>query len=334
MTSTTENPKKRSYTDTLSDLTGFLSDQHKDLEAREAKLRKERDGFEKDRLAVYGDTSPGDVLDLNVGGTKISVSRKTLTLIPDSKLASKFSGKWDDKIEKDKKGNFFIDQDYQMFWYLIQHLRNRANGEENYPENVPRIRDEKFYDDDFYRMVEHYGLTDALYPVRFEHHISNYTESLTSKKIHAIKFSTFSGHTRRIKSYQVTLGDVQWIKIGWCHIDAKPRELDDDAKVGAGDIRGTIALDVIRSCLLVDSNSTSVDRLEYSKGTVVRSEDFGRVWYVNGSHVAGISEEQWNEFDARQGSRRCSGYPSSHAWYIPFISVKGDFEISAVVFDT
>lgn len=52
---------------------------------------------------------PADVLTLNFGGTKIQVLRKTLTQYDKSMFAAHFSGRWDDSIEKDAEGSFFID---------------------------------------------------------------------------------------------------------------------------------------------------------------------------------------------------------------------------------
>lgn len=59
--------------------------------------------------------SPNDVLHLNIGGTKATTLRKTLTSIQDSVLAIKFSGRWDAGMEKDNEGNFLIDQEYFLF---------------------------------------------------------------------------------------------------------------------------------------------------------------------------------------------------------------------------
>ena len=47
------------------------------------------------------DSSDVLLLRLNVGGTKMEVVRRALTILEDSRLASRFSGRWDDSIEKD-----------------------------------------------------------------------------------------------------------------------------------------------------------------------------------------------------------------------------------------
>ena len=53
---------------------------------------------------------PCDVLHLNIGGNLTAVLRRTLTSVEGSMLASRFSGRWDESLEKDRNGNFFIDQ--------------------------------------------------------------------------------------------------------------------------------------------------------------------------------------------------------------------------------
>ena len=51
-----------------------------------------------------------EVLHLNVGGDLTAVLRRTLTSVEGSMLASRFSGRWDNSLERDRDGNFFIDQ--------------------------------------------------------------------------------------------------------------------------------------------------------------------------------------------------------------------------------
>jgi Sec-independent protein translocase protein TatA len=55
--------------------------------------------------------SASPVVDLNVGGEKMSTSRATLTLAEGSLLATMFSGKWEDKLMKDANGCIFLDYD-------------------------------------------------------------------------------------------------------------------------------------------------------------------------------------------------------------------------------
>jgi len=222
-------PKKRrvesnesssnSVGDILSSLQEALSKREEELEAREEKLRKDRERFEAERAKDYGKTQPGDVLHLNIGGVQTAVLRRTLTSIPDSMLASKFSGRWDDSLEKDKDGNFFIDQDYSLFKYIIEYLRNKANETEEYALKSPDVLKDTFdsgklqafhqmrewgYEADkmpdelkdkgrnldklreFYRMVEYYGLTNGIYPTRLiASKPEDSMELLENKKAHS-----------------------------------------------------------------------------------------------------------------------------------------------------
>ena len=55
--------------------------------------------------------SASPIINLNVGGEKMSTSRATLTLIEGTLLATMFSGKWEDKLMKDADSYIFLDYD-------------------------------------------------------------------------------------------------------------------------------------------------------------------------------------------------------------------------------
>ena len=83
------------------------------VEEREEALRKALEGVEHEKKLMAGRT-PNDVLALNIGGTKIHVLRKTLCQYDKSMLSAHFSGRWDDSVDKDADGYFFIDQPYDL----------------------------------------------------------------------------------------------------------------------------------------------------------------------------------------------------------------------------
>ena len=85
-----ESNESNSVGDILSSLQEALSKREEDLEAREEKLRNDLERLEAERAKDYGTTEPSDVLQLNIGGVKTAVLRRTLTSIPGSMLASKF----------------------------------------------------------------------------------------------------------------------------------------------------------------------------------------------------------------------------------------------------
>mmetsp|Transcript_62261 Transcript_62261/g.69660 ORF Transcript_62261/g.69660 Transcript_62261/m.69660 type:complete len:161 (+) Transcript_62261:2-484(+) len=144
-------------------------------------------------------------------------------------------------------------------------------------------------------------------------------EYFNPKKVNAKEWTTFylgtEGHSRKVQSYEVTLGDdVKRIQIGWRHGTNKmsTNKMTIAAGVGVGDVAQTFALDLTRSTFLFDGNSQPIDRLEYKKGTTIRTENFGLDWYINGEIV----------------------YPSSKKirsrGVLPLISIKGEMEITSI----
>jgi hypothetical protein len=144
---------------TLASLPEMLTKRQKRLEERENELEKAVAAFKKETSVLCGDAKPSDVLHLNVGGTTMAVLRRTLTSVPGSMLASRFSGRWDDSIEKDRDGNFFIDQPFRLFEPMVDYLRARAcETPRSVDTQCPTFEDVKTTHD-FCRMVEYYGMT-------------------------------------------------------------------------------------------------------------------------------------------------------------------------------
>mmetsp|Transcript_60971 Transcript_60971/g.145291 ORF Transcript_60971/g.145291 Transcript_60971/m.145291 type:complete len:772 (-) Transcript_60971:141-2456(-) len=85
-----------------------------------------------------------DVIELNVGGRNMDVSKKTLMQAPEgSLLRSMFEGDWDSvQLETDRHGRIYLDFPPEAFRYIIDHLRVRrlaqlANQEELAPPHIP-----------------------------------------------------------------------------------------------------------------------------------------------------------------------------------------------------
>jgi hypothetical protein len=67
---------------------------------------------------------PDDVIELNIGGQKITTLRSTLTIVPNSKLARMFSKDNTEKnLSMDKQGAVFFDYNPMYFNYLLDQLR-------------------------------------------------------------------------------------------------------------------------------------------------------------------------------------------------------------------
>ena len=308
----------------LATLTDALALREKELDDREEKLKQYEKRLEADYSLAYGETTSSDVLHLNVGGTKTTVLRRTLTAIPGSMLATRFSGRWDDSLEKDKDGDFFIDQDFSLFNLMLTYLRNRSNGDDKYGLKSPELKDktERF---NFYRMVEYYGMTDGIYPTKLiAAHPNDSLEMVGPKKLSTNKWATFAlaldGHSRKIKTFEVTLGEVQRFQIGWGYFSHFENDKEEDR--GVGEVNASFGLDLTRSTLTYtrsgfSTGRESVDGLEHPAGTVVVSKDYGRLWFLNGELV----------YDA-------SGTTDLiNEKYEPHISIKGDIEITSIELD-
>lgn len=141
----------------LSQLVGLMESKEKELKKREEELER--------RIYVFREEFPdagtgSDVLHLNVGGdTNIAVLPRTLTQFENSMLAIKFSGRWDDSLEKDRDNNFFIDEDPQVFLQLLIYLRKcdkRKRSDIFVPPPPASF--------EFCWLLEYYDMVFAIYP--------------------------------------------------------------------------------------------------------------------------------------------------------------------------
>ncbi|XP_012275809.1 BTB/POZ domain-containing protein KCTD3 isoform X2 [Orussus abietinus] len=74
-------------------------------------------------MAVSHSFNVGDIVHLNVGGTRFSTSRQTLTWIPDSFFTALLSNRIASR--RDENGALFIDRDPKMFSIILNYLRTR-----------------------------------------------------------------------------------------------------------------------------------------------------------------------------------------------------------------
>merc|ERR1712238_266895 len=68
----------------------------------------------------------GDIIKLNVGGTRLYCKRSTLLQYPDSYLGSLFSGRWDSQHQFDSDGNIYLELNGQCFEALVEYLRDQC----------------------------------------------------------------------------------------------------------------------------------------------------------------------------------------------------------------
>jgi hypothetical protein len=97
------------------------------LHDRFLQLQQRRSDLEMKYIAcaeLHGNVKAdgNNTIRLNVGGVGVMVKRSILTLLPDSKLAVLFSGRWDKKLLRDKKNSIFLDVDPVCFQIILDYL--------------------------------------------------------------------------------------------------------------------------------------------------------------------------------------------------------------------
>jgi hypothetical protein len=297
----------------LASLTEALKKRERELDEREAELNEKVKRVDVDIRKAYGNTSPSDVLHLNIGGQRIDVLRRTLCSIEGSMLAAKFSGRWDDSLEKDENEHFFLDHDFDDFKRMIDFLRDKAIETPKFPVLAPEGTFK------FYRLLEYYGMTNGVYPIRLEpRYVTDDTddsfEISKGLQINAKEWCTFElrqhGHTRTIVSFQVRIGKVQRLQIG-LQISRTDNRFEYSQSTGVGDITSTYSLDTVRSCMLKKGTRTDIEDLEVKEGSIIKIELCGK-WYVDGKLVASIDDEINREMNAVGGGiiSRCTILPA------------------------
>jgi hypothetical protein len=312
---------------TLEALPALLKKRQKILVERERALEEAVAAFQKEKTTVCGDASPSDVLHLNVGGTKMAVLRRTLTSVPGSMLASKFSGRWDESMERDREGNFFIDQPFPVFELMVDYLRDAACQTPNAPPltspdftKISAVTKPRFL-----RMLEYYGMVLGIHPAKIDLYSTipskvEYGGDLSVTNVN--DWATFGivaqGHSLVIKSFEVTIRKVGRAQIGWRH-SAVPSSSIAGTK-GVGEIGDTVALDCCRSVMLVNGTPHPIEGT-CKEGSTIRCEDRGKKWYIDGRLVA--STNQADNVTLVDGSLISSKG-------LPAISAKGSFCVSDV----
>lgn len=328
-----------SLDETLANLTLVLKKKQQELEERELALEKATASLNRDRSEFIGDKSDSDVLHLNVGGDRLAVLRRTLTSVEGSMLASRFSGRWDESLEKDKDGNFFIDQPIELFRPLVNYLRAKAcETPLGPPVKSPYPKDYELRQD-FYRLVEYFGASSGIYPTVIELHRgepgSADIGSFPDCYVNSHEWSTFTvqtqGHCREVTSFEVVLGNVERMQIGWIDESGYVENLSNDHKNGVGEEANSIAIDCCRGGLLVEGVFSKLDGLSIGAGSVIRCEQKGHRWLVDGKVVvSSIASDETRRFE-NNFLPAMNHVNNDHKKIIPCFSGKGHWTLSQIV---
>ncbi len=137
------------------------------IEDERAKMMAEVQAYkaEKERMEAFV-VSDDDIIDLNIGGQRLSTTRSTLCQVEGSLLASMFSGRWQDDLKRDKDGAVFFDFNPQHFVLILDYLRQKKIASPENPAPMPKISEDQLQS--FTNLVEYLGLNDEIVPNRTE----------------------------------------------------------------------------------------------------------------------------------------------------------------------
>ena len=131
------------------------------VESERAKIKAEIEAYkaEKERIEAVN-ARDDDLINLNVGGTKITTTRLTLCQVEDSLLAAMFSGRWEDNIKRDQDGAVFFDFNPQHFILVLDYLRVKKIETPENPPPLPKVPEDQ--EKSFNSLVQYLGLSNEI----------------------------------------------------------------------------------------------------------------------------------------------------------------------------
>jgi hypothetical protein len=133
------------------------------IEGERSKMRAEVEAYKAEKLRMKAvEVSDDDIINLNVGGKKMTTKRSTLCQVEGSLLASMFSGRWEDSLARDEDGRIFFDFNPQYFVYILDYLRARTIATAENPAPLPKVAEDQVKH--FSNLVEYLGLGDEIFP--------------------------------------------------------------------------------------------------------------------------------------------------------------------------
>jgi hypothetical protein len=106
------------------------------IEGERAKMKAELDAYNAEKQIMKAvEVSDNDIIELNIGGHKLTTKRSTLCQVEGSLLASMFSGRWEDSLERDKDGAIFFDFNPQYFLVILEYCARRKLPHQRIPRH-------------------------------------------------------------------------------------------------------------------------------------------------------------------------------------------------------
>ena len=131
------------------------------IENERGKMKAEVEAYnaEKARMATIS-VRDDDIIHLNISGLKMTTTRSTLCQVEGSLLASMFSGRWEDSVQRDKDGAVFLDFNPQHFSVILDYLRVKKISSSEDPAPLPNVPEDQKKEFDI--LVKYLGLSDEL----------------------------------------------------------------------------------------------------------------------------------------------------------------------------
>jgi hypothetical protein len=203
---------------------------------------------------------------------------------------------------QDKDGNIFIDQPFELFDHVINHLRALQVATPLGPPVAPPFNDDagrckdngreidKNKRCDYIRLVEYYGLTSALYPLEFTVLDGDRTKvdlvsragvySMDARERVTVTLSPGNcTHGRHATAFEVTLGPFSHARVGWKSQSADSVMFDCVEKKTIGYYQSETPAENMSGVTVEESTVLRIEATEFFK------------WFVNGQLVASCNEE-------------------------------------------
>ena len=136
----------------------MIDDAEKELTERIDKLTKEKCEIaeENGNINAKGD----DLVEINAGGKIIAAKRDTLTQLKGTRLEALFSGRWENKLQRDSNGRIFLDVNPKCFQAIVDYLNELMISSEDNPPRLPSVAEE--YKHVLKHQLDLFGLSDKM----------------------------------------------------------------------------------------------------------------------------------------------------------------------------
>ena len=196
---------------------------------------------EKERMETVS-VRDDDIIRLDVSGLKLKTTRSTLCQVEGSLLASMFSGRWEDSVQRNKDGAVFLDFNSQHFAVILDYLRVKKIASPENPAPLPKVPEDQ--QKEFNILVEYLGLTDELVSPEI---LRSEKFNLHSDGVSLQEDGQVALHDSR-SGHEYILGENSYNQ-GIAHIKLKLESLNNTSYyMFAGVVRGDTNVAIQKSC--------------------------------------------------------------------------------------